>query len=74
VWVRSRHRRYRRESSSSPGNAVRTTLPPGFCRQRENLDSKLVAFSMLALCKKMLAQQTIGKLNASFCLKDCQTS
>jgi hypothetical protein len=28
----------------------------GFSRQRENLDSKLVAFSMLALCKKMLGQ------------------
>jgi len=34
---------------------------------RENLDSKLIAFSMLALCKKMLEQQIIGKLNANFC-------
>jgi len=25
-------------------------------RKRENLDSKLIAFSMLALCKKMLEQ------------------
>jgi hypothetical protein len=43
-------------------------------RKRENLDSKLIAFSMLALCKKMLEQQTIGKLNANFCLRGCQTS
>jgi hypothetical protein len=40
-------------------------------RQRENLDSKLIAFSMLALCKTLLEQQTIGKLNANFCLGGC---
>ena len=39
---------------------------------RENLDSKPVAFSMLALCKKMLEQQIIGKLNANFYLTDCR--
>jgi hypothetical protein len=49
-------------------------FPHGFSRHRENLDSKLIVFSMLTLCKKMLEQQTIGKLNANFCLKGCQTS
>ena len=43
-------------------------------RQRENLDSKLIAFSMLALCKKMLEQQIIGKSNANFCLEGCRIS
>jgi len=35
--------------------------------RRENLDSKLIAFSMLASCKTTVQQQTIGKLNANFC-------
>ena len=45
-----------------------------FLANAENLDSKLIAFSMLALCKKMLEQQTIGKLNANFCLGGYRTS
>ena len=42
--------------------------------QRENLDSKLIAFSMLALCKTTVQRQTIGKLNANFCLGGCRIS
>jgi hypothetical protein len=42
-------------------------VPPGSCRQRENLDTKLIAFSMLALCKKTVERQTIEKSSANFC-------
>jgi len=51
------------------GNAVRTTRSTWFSRQRENLDSSSSRLAMLALCKKMLEQETIEKLNANFCLK-----
>ena len=74
VRVCSRHRSAGVNRSSSTGNVLRTTRSTWFSRQRENLDSKLIAFSMLALCKKMLEQQTIGKSNANICLNGCLTN
>ena len=39
---------------------------------RENLDSKSIAFSILILCNSAIGRETIGKLNANFCLSSCQ--
>jgi len=69
--VRRLNRPHRSRHWKLARNRGHPTPATTFFRQRENLDTKLVAFSMLALCKTTVHQQTIGKLNANFCLSGC---